>query len=470
MIIAVIASFVIGYLLIVFEHPLKINKTASALLAGAVCWAIYALFAPSHGIESHEVVEQLSHHLAPIAEIIFFLMGAMTIVELVDIHQGFKIITNRITTKNARVLLWIVAFVAFFLSAALDNLTTTIVMISLLRKLIHNKEQRLLFAGVVVIAANAGGAWSPIGDVTTTMLWIGGQISAVNIIKTLLLPSLVCMVVPVLALSFQLKGEVERAAYDTKEALKVEKVKGSGLMFAFGLGALLFVPIFKTVTHLPPYVGMLLGLAVVWIVSELIHVDKTEEEKKPYSAIHALQRIDVPSVLFFLGILIAISSLESLHVLENAAIFLNEKIGNLDVITSLIGALSAVVDNVPLVAASMGMYPLATETVNSEAFQYALANPSLVTDGHFVMQSIVDGKTIETMYFLQDAKMWEFMAYAAGTGGSMLIIGSAAGVAAMGMENISFIWYLKKITLYAAIGYVAGIATYIAIYPLFAVH
>ena len=200
MIIAVIASFIIGYLLIVFEHPLKINKTASALLAGAVSWALYALFAPSNGIESHTVVHELSHHLAPIAEIIFFLMGAMTIVELVDIHQGFKIITNRITTKNARVLMWIIAFVAFFLSAALDNLTTTIVMISLLRKLVHNKEQRLLFAGVVVIAANAGGAWSPIGDVTTTMLWIGGQISAVNIIKSLILPSLVCMIVPLIAL------------------------------------------------------------------------------------------------------------------------------------------------------------------------------------------------------------------------------------------------------------------------------
>lgn len=470
MIIAVIASFVIGYLLIVFEHPLKINKTASALLAGAASWGIYALLAPSNGIESHDVVHQLSHHLAPIAEIIFFLMGAMTIVELVDIHQGFKIITNRITTKNARVLLWIIAFVAFFFSAALDNLTTTIVMISLLRKLIHNKEQRLLFAGVVIIAANAGGAWSPIGDVTTTMLWIGGQISAVNIIKTLILPSLVCMIVPLLALSFKMKGEVERAEYDTKAALEVEKVKGSGIMFAFGLGALLFVPVFKTVTHLPPYMGMLLGLSIVWIVSELLHIDKTEEEKKPYSAIHALQRIDVPSVLFFLGILVAISALESLYVLEGAAIWLNQTIGNLDIITALVGALSAVVDNVPLVAASMGMYPLATETVNTEAFQYAMANPSLVTDGHFVMSTIIDGKTVETMYFLQDAKMWEFMAYAAGTGGSMLIIGSAAGVAAMGMENISFIWYIKNITIYAAIGYIAGIFTYMAIYPMFALH
>jgi len=459
MIIAVVASFVIGYLLIVFEHPIKINKTASALLAAVACWTVYMLGTTE---EPHLIVEQLSHHLAPIAEIIFFLMGAMTIVELVDAHQGFKIITNRITTRNTRTLLWIIGIVTFFLSAALDNLTTTIVMISLLRKLVHNKEQRMMFAGVVVIAANAGGAWSPIGDVTTTMLWIGGQITAVNIMKTLILPSLVCLLVPLIAFSFQMKGEVERAAYDTKEALKIEKVKGSGLMFTLGLGALLFVPIFKTVTHLPPYLGMLFGLAVVWVASELIHVDKTEEEKKPYSAIHALQRIDVPSVLFFLGILLAIAALESTGVLGGAAVLLSEKVGNLDIITSLIGALSAIVDNVPLVAASMGMYPLATATVNPEAYNFALANPNLVTEGHFVFG--------ETMYFLADAKMWEFMAYAAGTGGSMLIIGSAAGVAAMGMENINFIWYLKKIALFAALGYVAGIFTYLAVYPIFAVH
>lgn len=459
MIIAVVASFVIGYLLIVFEHPIKINKTASALLAAVACWTLYALGTTE---EPHTIVEQLSHHLAPIAEIIFFLMGAMTIVELVDQHQGFKIITNRITTKNARTLLWIIGIVTFFLSAALDNLTTTIVMISLLRKLVHNKEQRMVFAGIVIIAANAGGAWSPIGDVTTTMLWIGGQVTAINIMKTLFLPSLVCLLVPLVAMSFQLKGEVERASYDTDAALAQEKIKGSRRMFALGLGALLFVPIFKTITHLPPYLGMLFGLGVVWAASELIHIDKTEEEKKPYSAIHALQRIDVPSVLFFLGILLAISALESTGVLTGAAVFLNEKVGNLDVITSLIGALSAVVDNVPLVAASMGMYPLATATVNPEAYEFALANPQLVTDGHFIFNNI--------MYFKADAKMWEFMAYAAGTGGSMLIIGSAAGVAAMGMENISFIWYLKKIAVFAALGYVAGIAVYMAVYPIFAIH
>jgi Na+/H+ antiporter NhaD/arsenite permease-like protein len=358
--------------------------------------------------------------------------------------------------------LWITSIVAFFLSAVLDNLTTTIVMVSLLRKLIHNKEQRLFFVGMIVIAANAGGAWSPIGDVTTTMLWIGGQITALNIMKTLFIPSLVCLLVPLIFVSFKMKGEVERAPYDSKAAFEVEKVKGSGLMFALGLGALLFVPVFKTVTHLPPYMGMLLGLAVVWIASELLHVDKTEEEKKPYSAIHALQKIDVASVLFFLGILIAISSMETLNILSDAALFLNNSVGNLDVIVSLIGALSAIVDNVPLVAASMGMYPLATATVNPEAYQFALSNPTLVTEGKFMFEN--------TLYFLADAKMWEFMAYAAGTGGSMLIIGSAAGVAAMGMENINFVWYLKKITFLAALGYVAGILAYLVIYPLFAVH
>ncbi|CAN5218059.1 sodium:proton antiporter NhaD [soil metagenome] len=460
MIIAVVASFVIGYLLIVFEHPIKINKTASALLAGVVCWAIYALLGPSNGIDSHTIAHQLSHHLGGIAEIIFFLMGAMTIVELVDQHQGFKIITNRITTRNARVLLWIIAWVTFFMSAALDNLTTTIVMVSLLRKLIHDKDQRMLFVGVTIIAANAGGAWSPIGDVTTTMLWMGGQITTGNIMQTLILPSIACLLVPLAAISFQMKGEVMRAEYNVNAALEVEKVKGSRRMFTLGLGALLFVPVFKTLTHLPPYMGMLLGLGVVWVASELIHIDKTEEEKKPYSAIHALQRIDVPSILFFLGILVAISSLESMGVLEGLAIWLTKSVGNLDVITGLIGAFSAVVDNVPLVAASMGMYPLATATVNPEAYNFAMANPDLISEGHFLFGN--------TMYFLGDAKMWEFMAYAAGTGGSMLIIGSAAGVAAMGMENINFIWYLKKISLYAALGYVAGIITYLAVYPIFA--
>ncbi|MGE0635042.1 MAG: sodium:proton antiporter NhaD [Bacteroidia bacterium] len=430
MVTAIILTFIIGYVCIAFEHPLKINKTASALITGVICWAIYALSAVFGGTHnSHEIVEQLSHHLAPIAEILFFLMGAMTIVELIDTHQGFTIITRRITTRNAVALMWIICFVSFFLSAVLDNLTTTIVMVSLLRKLVQNQQQRLLYVGMVVIAANAGGAWSPIGDVTTTMLWIGGQVSAANIMKTLFIPSLVCVLVPLVIISFRLKGDIEPGENITADAKTVE---GSSLMFFTGLGGLLFVPVFKTITHLPPYMGMLLSLGFIWVVSEIIHYNKEPEDKSPFSPTRALQRIDMPSVLFFLGILLAISSLESLHILEQLAVFLNASIGNEDIIVTVIGLLSAIIDNVPLVAASMGMYPL-TE-------------------------------------YPMDHKLWEFMAYAAGTGGSALIIGSAAGVAAMGMEKIDFIWYLKKITWLALLGYFAGIVAYLLVYPIFAVH
>jgi Na+/H+ antiporter NhaD/arsenite permease-like protein len=431
MVTAIIITFIIGYVCIAFEHPLKINKTASALLTGVICWAIYALSAVFGGThDSHEIVEQLSHHLAPIAEILFFLMGAMTIVELIDTHQGFTIITKRITTHNAVTLMWIICFVTFFLSAVLDNLTTTIVMVSLLRKLVQNQQQRLMYVGMVVIAANAGGAWSPIGDVTTTMLWIGGQVSAANIIKTLFIPSLVCMLVPLVIISFRMKGNIQFKK--TEKSFESDTVQGSTLMFFTGISGLLFVPVFKTITHLPPYMGMLLSLGFIWVVSEIIHYDKEPEDKNQFSPVHALQRIDMPSVLFFLGILLAISSLESLHVLEQLAVFLNTSIGNEDIIVSVIGALSAVIDNVPLVAASMGMYPLDV--------------------------------------YPMDHKLWEFMAYASGTGGSMLIIGSAAGVAAMGMEKIDFIWYLKKISWLALLGYVAGIGAYLLVYPIFAVH
>ncbi len=424
-----IAIFILGYAAIAFEHPLKINKTAPALLIGALMWAIWALVDP-HNID--HISSELNLELASIAQILFFLLGAMTIVELIDAHQGFKIITNRITTKNARKLLWIVSIITFFLSAVLDNLTTAIVMVSLLRKLVHDKEQRLFFAGMVVIAANAGGAWSPIGDVTTTMLWIGGQISSVNIMKTLFLPSLVCMIVPLIVVGFRLKGEVKRDAYDYTKAEKEEKVKGSLLILIMGIGALLFVPVFKTVTHLPPYLGMLFGLSVLWVVSELIHIDMSEEEKKPYSAIHAISKIDVPSVLFFLGILLGIASLQGTGVLAELAAWMDRTIGNQDLIALSIGLLSAVIDNVPIVAATIKMYPLAD--------------------------------------FPLDSKIWEFIAYAAGTGGSCLIIGSAAGVAVMGMEKIDFIWYLKKISWLALLGYIAGALVYMAIYPVFAVH
>jgi NhaD family Na+/H+ antiporter len=427
--ILLIIIFVLGYLAIAFEHPLHINKTAPALIIAALMWGIWALF------EHHHIAEinlELNHELANTAQILFFLLGAMTIVEIIDAHQGFKIITNRIKTKDSRKLLWIIAFLTFFLSALLDNLTTAIVMVSLLRKLVHDKEQRLFFAGIVIIAANAGGAWSPIGDVTTTMLWIGGQISSANIIKTLIIPSLVCLIVPLIFISFKMKGDIKRDAYDYEKAEKEEKVKGSLLMLLLGIAGLLFVPVFKTVTHLPPYMGMLFSLAIVWIASELLHIDKEEEERKQYSAIHALSKIDTSSVLFFLGILLAIGVLQGIGTLANLAAWMDNTIGNKDLIAVAIGLLSAVVDNVPIVAATMKMY------------------------------------SIET--FPMDSKLWEFIAYAAGTGGSCLIIGSAAGVAVMGMEKIDFIWYLKKISWLALIGYLAGALAYIAIYPIFAVH
>lgn len=450
-------TFVLGYLAIVFEHPLKINKTAPALLTAVICWSIFILLPPSADFYSNVhwtqfidglklkqidlsvfsteqlfqkfVSAELAHHLSKTSEILFFLLGAMTIVELVDAHQGFKVITNRIRTKNASTLLIIICIVSFFLSAVLDNLTTSIVIISLLRKLVHDSQQRKLFAGMVIIAANAGGAWSPIGDVTTTMLWIGGQITAGHIIQSTFIASVVCLAVPLAVMATQLKGTVTRAAYDYDAADEAEVVKGSRIMLFLGVGALIFVPIFKSVTHLPPYLGILLGLAVLWVASEWIHIDKDEEEKKPYSAIHALSKIDTSSVLFFLGILLAISALESAHILTHVAQWLDSTLGNMKLIVFIIGLLSAVVDNVPLVAASMGMYDMSV--------------------------------------YPTDHWMWAFMAYCAGTGGSALIIGSASGVAVMGMEKIDFMWYAKKISLYALMGYFAGAGVYLLTYQWF---
>ncbi|MBL7977157.1 MAG: sodium:proton antiporter NhaD [Bacteroidetes Order II. Incertae sedis bacterium] len=419
-----VGIFIIGYAAIAFEHPIKINKSATALLTGVLLWTVVVLTSG----EVHHIETELGHHLADIAQILFFLLGAMTIVELVDAHEGFRMITDRIRTQDVRKLLWLISWVTFFLSAILDNLTTAIVMVSLLRKLIKNHEMRKMFAGMVVIAANAGGAFSPIGDVTTTMLWIGGQISTVNIILSLFIPSVICLLVPLIWIGFHLKGTVEAPAKPAKDHIP----DGSTLMLILGVGGLVFVPIFKTVTHLPPYVGMLLSLSVIWIASELLHKNKDEEVRKPYTASEALKRVDTPSILFFLGILLAISALEVSGILGATAQWLNDTVGNLDVIAVVIGLLSAIVDNVPLVAATMGMYDLAT--------------------------------------YPMDSKIWEFIAYTAGTGGSILIIGSAAGVAVMGMEKIDFIWYVKKISIWAAIGYFAGAAAYIVIYALLHTH
>jgi Na+/H+ antiporter NhaD/arsenite permease-like protein len=443
----IVIVFVIGYILIALEHSIQINKTATALLTGVVCWTLFVLSEPTkallesehfvnfmgthqgkltgmHEMYSAYVNEALGHKLNEIAQILFFLMGAMTIVELIDAHQGFKLITERIKTKDPKKLLWIVCWVAFLLSAVLDNLTTTIVMVSLVRKLIPDKQMRLFFVGMIIIAANAGGAWSPIGDVTTTMLWIGGQISATAIVKSVFLPSVICILVPLVYLSFTLKGTLGNIEENKKASQ--HKITSGNFMLVAGLTSLIGVPIFKTVTHLPPYLGMMLGLSVLWAISEFINPHLDDFARKQYSAGHALARIDMPSVLFFLGILLAVGALESMSTLQSFATYLNNTIGDNRIIITLIGVLSSIVDNVPLVAASMGMYSLDV--------------------------------------YPQNHMIWEYLAYCAGTGGSILIIGSAAGVAAMGMEKVDFVWYLKKISFLALIGYAGGALVYITIY------
>lgn len=418
--IAVTLLFILGYLLITLEHAIKINKAAIALLTGVLCWTLYIFSAT----DIHLIEKQLAEHLSEITGIIFFLTGAMTIVELIDAHDGFDVITNTISTTGKRKLIWIICFISFFLSAVLDNLTTTIVMVSLLRKLITDKNDRMLFIGMVIIAANAGGVWSPIGDVTTTMLWIGGQITTEKIIFSLFIPSLICLLIPLLVVTYTLKGNAERQIEANNDNKTATSPVHRNIIFFSGVGILLFVPVFKTVTHLPPFMGMLLGLGLLWVISEIIHKDKDESDKNTYSVLYALRKIDLPSVLFFLGILIAVSALQSMGQLTRLASAMDEKIGDLNLIVLSIGVLSAIVDNVPLVAGAMGMYDLQTYP----------------TDHYF----------------------WELLAYCAGTGGSLFIIGSAAGVAAMGMEKINFFWYLKKISWLALIGYLAGAITYIA--------
>lgn len=415
----IITIFILGYVAIAVEHSIKINKAATALVTGVLCWTVYILFSP----DKHIVTEELTHHLGELSGILFFLLGAMTIVELIDAHDGFNIITTRINQTDKRKLLWTVAFITFFLSAILDNLTTTIVIISLLRKLIRDDKDRLFFAGIVVIAANAGGAWSPIGDVTTTMLWIGGQITTVNIIVKLILPSLMCLIAPLVFLSFILKDNIERPVIDTNASNQTISQKHQSIVFVSGVLILILVPVFKTVTHLPPYMGILIGLGILWIITEIIHGKKDEENKHILSVVHALRKIDTPSILFFLGILVSIAALQSTGILSELAQWMTATLQNDNIIVISIGLLSAVVDNVPLVAAAQGMYDLS--------------------------------------HYPTDHYFWEFLAYCAGTGGSALIIGSAAGVAAMGMEKISFFWYLRKITLLALLGYFAGAITYI---------
>ncbi|MCK8495477.1 MULTISPECIES: sodium:proton antiporter NhaD [Spirosoma] len=429
MLTTLVILFLLGYALITVEHSIRINKTATALITGVLCWTVYSLTLS----DPEPALEALGHHLAEIAQILFFLLGAMTIVELIDIHGGFTIITDRVATRNPRVLLWLIGGLTFILSALLDNLASALVMVSVTRNLVRQAEQRKLIAGMIIIAANAGGAWSPIGDVTTTMLWIGGQVTTVNIMSQLFLPSLVCLLVPLLYLSFTLKSESpDRESkghkYTSRPYIDPTARRDRRVMFAAGLSAIVMVPIFKSITHLPPYMAMLLALGFVWVVSELIHADKDEQERQRFSVAHALSKIDVPSILFFLGILLAVGSLESVGILEQVATSLNESVGNLDVIVGIIGVASAIVDNVPIVAAAMGMYDLG-------------AYPA-------------------------DHKLWEFLAYCAGTGGSLLVIGSAAGVAVMGMERLEFGWYLRRISGPALLGYLGGALTYLAVYAV----
>jgi Na+/H+ antiporter NhaD/arsenite permease-like protein len=475
MFILMIVIFVLGYIAIALEHPLKIDKAASALAIGSLCWVAYmfGLFdiltnglSPEFseyirnkellnddnavrtflsGLRSLEGIEraewlkemrewlienQIITHLGKISEILFFLLGAMTIVEVIDQHEGFRVLTDRIRTTNKVRLLWIISFLTFFLSAVLDNLTSTIVMIALTRKLISEKQSRWFFASIIVLAANAGGAWSPIGDVTTIMLWIGGQVTTGAIISRVILPSLAAIIVPLAVISFFMKGSVKRPVIEEHDKQLTTQMERR-LILILGVGGLLFVPVFKTITHLPPYMGMLFSLSVIWLVTELMHKNKDFEIKSKLKIIYILKRVEVPTVFFFLGILSAVAALQSAGQLSIMAKYLSENLKNIYLIDIAIGLISSIVDNVPLVAGAMGMYPV--ETAGSTGFA---AN------------------------FIQDGLFWEFLAYTAGTGGSVLIIGSAAGVAAMGLEKIDFIWYLKKISLLALLGYFSGAIVY----------
>ncbi|MBK8519088.1 MAG: sodium:proton antiporter NhaD [Saprospiraceae bacterium] len=450
MIAVIILIFIIGYITIVFEHPLKLDKTVPALIMGSLMWAVVSIgfhYGYLNVVDIHDNVFSLTgtmdqtsyeaneegfvgiliHHVGKIAEILVFLIGAMTIVELIDLHRGFDVIKEWIGTRNSKKLLWITGIIAFFLSAIIDNLTTTIVLISLLRKLIRDRDERMWFVCLIVTAANAGGAWSPIGDVTTTMLWIGKKVSSGQLIEYIVIPAIVCFVVPFFLASFNKVFQGEIGDGETEKETFNKKLLSSKTMLYLGLGMIIFVPIFKTITHLPPYIGMMLSLGVVWAVSEYIHPEEDfdEESRHKYSPHKALSRIEISSILFFLGILLAIAAFETAvisdaSILRTGAQSLSEAIPNTNVIIILLGFLSAIIDNVPLVAAAMGMYE----------------NPP-------------------------DSHLWHFIAYTAGTGGSILIIGSAAGVAAMGMEKIDFIWYFKKIAWLSAVGYLAGCAVFL---------
>jgi NhaD family Na+/H+ antiporter len=413
--ILILIIFVLGYVAIIFEHSFKINKSAIALLIAVICWAVYFLFSTKI---AQEDLATFGHHISDIAQIIFFLMGAMALVELIDSHRGFKIVTDLIRTRSKLKMLWLISIITFFLSSVLDNLTTTILMVSLLRKLIPQRDERIALGCIIVIAANAGGAWTPIGDVTTTMLWINGQLSTLPVIKALFLPSIVSLLVPICVYSFWMKGKYPVVDLPEKEA---KPEYGAHLVFILGILGLIFVPIFKALTGLPPFMGVMIALAVLWLVTDLLHykVESRQHLTVPY----ILTRIDTSGILFFLGILLTVNALGTAGILNDLAHWLNTQVKSFTLIATLIGLFSAIIDNVPLVAATMGMYPLSQVPT--------------------------------------DASLWHMIAYAAGTGGSILIIGSSSGVAFMGLEKVDFVTYLKKAALPALLGFFAGLGVYL---------
>ena len=454
---ALVVVFIIGYLLIALEHPIKIDKSATALLLGMVMWVLFILGADAlpfvvekaaeHGYAGHLsdfVNAEILHHMGDVATTLFFLIGAMTIVELVDVHGGFAIITDRITSRSKKKLLWILGFVTFFLSAILDNLTTSIVMVMLLRKLVSDPKERWLYASMIIIAANAGGAWSPIGDITTIMLWVKGNISTGAVMMYVFLPSIVAMIVPLLFVTSKLNGRLTNIEAKAEAQENHVTKKERNMLFYLGVGGLIFVPIFKTITHLPPFIGMLFSLSILWIVTEMMYNGKALDPQRQHRLPRILQRIDTPTILFFLGILMAVAVLQSTGILGDMANLLAEKVGDVNIINIVLGFLSSIVDNVPLVAAAQGMYEIIP-------VEYA----QTLAPGHWDLN------------FIQDGAFWLLLTYCAGVGGSMLIIGSAAGVVVMGLEKIDFGWYLKNISLIAALGYLAGVAVLIGELMLF---
>ena len=466
--ILMLVVFVLGYIAIALEGPIKVDKAASALLLGVIIWVVYIYglkdvldlgFSPSwntfqksselaafkhkyegvgllgqmkYFITEHEIVR----HVGNLSEILFFLLGAMTIVETIDQHEGFRIITDRIKTTNKVKLLWTVGIITFFLSAVLDNMTTTIVMIAMLRKLIADKKTRWFFASIIVIAANAGGAFSPIGDVTTIMLWIGQQVTALDIMGMVFLPSIISLIIPLAVVSIYMRGHVEKPVLNTSDSFNTSS-RERNVILALGVGGLIFVPVFKEITDLPPFMGMLFSLAVVWVATEIIHKKGTEEDRRRFTVVGILKRVDIPTILFYFGILAAVAALESAGHLQVMAEYFDKHMHNIYLINGAIGLLSSIVDNVPLTAAAMGMYPVMTHAMTAVS-----SDPAFM------------------QHFVQNGAFWELLAYAAGTGGSILIIGSAAGVVAMALEKIDFIWYMKKIGWLALLGYLSGILMY----------